>query len=447
MLDYFKLMFLVFFLLLIFLLQFFRKKYAKFDFFDIFNFYFILMYLFPIFLWIAFPSVEVWGKYRFGIEVGAAWDVIFTIFFAYFLVYLGFRLGMRSRATKLYSFGIASTPRLLYLHLLSFFFIICFFWALYNAGGIHGYIAKGILARSFEESMGLAGYLTVMLNGIEYFAYLWLALGIFFKKKIYYFYFVIFFVISYVISLSSGSREALIYPILFLIFFVYGAFGGSLKLYFSALLVLFFAVFVISESRHFFYEYSRGAALDWGEDFDPLLGILGLFAYYEHYLITVGEAIYNIGVYEGPRLWIDYFRVFLDATPGISWASGDLDVFGYTKIIAEINRIYLGGIGYVPPGWIGASIINGWIFGLVVQSLIAGWFGGVLNSIFLKHRHGSAWVLQFLLAYMFMNFWYRIFFAQDPWQILIPNFGMALIVFSALMALVEKNKNTSLTLD
>lgn len=88
--DYIKLIFLLFFGLLILIIEVKRKKRIKIDFFSYFLIFYILMYFAPMILWLLTQNERVWWSYRFGIESGGSWIVLFVLVVAFFSVYFGY---------------------------------------------------------------------------------------------------------------------------------------------------------------------------------------------------------------------------------------------------------------------------------------------------------------------------------------------------------------------
>lgn len=305
-------------------------------------------------------------------------------------------------------------------------------FSVYSKGGIREYIINGILSREFGGDGGIAAYFRYFLVGGELIVVLLLGLAMELKKN----YIlkvlpVLAFCASIIVALSTGSRAAVVYPLMFVFIFFYGVEERRLVLknYLAFIILVILAVYAIGFGGQLYYDYSRFNDLNISDDFSLSEKFLEIPAYFQHYLITIDQAINNPDVYQFPRLWIDYPRALLDALPGYGWDDGSLDVFGYTSMIAEINKKYLYGNGFVPPGWIGAALINGWFFGLILQGFFAGWVGGKLNNIIFGPGKTPLRPYKFAVAVVVMTAWYRVFFAQDPWQVVLANFGLYFLLF------------------
>jgi len=435
--DEIKLLSSIFFISLIILNELFRKRKSKLDFFSYFTFYFMLMYLFPYITWQLFPENAAWDGYRFGLKNGLSLFVLFSMVASFVLVYVGFIVGGRVRFISILA-QYPVEPKVHKILLLTTVLLLMLVAVVLSFGGLSAYLVESILSRSDESNLGLAGYFGYFLSSMEFLSYVWLGLYIAYRRKIYVFLFAVCFFSSMLISLSTGSRAAIIYPLLFLLFFIFGISKKSLD--FKSLILAFsitlIGVYAISEARIWYYDLSRQTDLRVDREFNLKDAVILIPAYFKHYLITIERALADPFVYQAPRLWIDYFRAAVSVLPGFGWNNGTVDFFGYTHTIAVLNRDYLGGNGYVPAGWIASALINASFLGLIIQSLVAGFVGGVLNRCFLKNIGFGATQFNYAICLVMMTLWYRLFFAQDPWQVFLPNFGIFLLALT-LVSLVK----------
>lgn len=435
-------MFITFFLLSLaaVLYEVFRKKLVAFDFLSIFTFFFFLAYLLPAVFWSLDPTGSNWATYYFGPEMGLSWLVFFVLATAYISVSLGYGLSRKLAIVRNYSLfiGAPSTGRRLvffYALVVSLVFLLIVVYS----GGYAGFIRSGIASRYGEADLGLAGYLRYFLTFSELLFVLLLGLSIqrpsvssFLLAGL-----ILFIAIS--IAISTGGRAALVYVALIPLFFVIVLRRHVFRLGPLLLVgvILFFAPLVVQSGNEFLREVRSGI---WGYELlyivlGPIIneGIEGyfsswgaVFSYYKHYLISIGVFFESPSVYEVPRVGLDYVRAIVAITPGVSGPAGHVDVGWLSSVPSEINRKALGGLGYVPPGWVAFALMNGGVGWLMLHGFLAGVIGGAVNS-WVFDTHDRMMPVRVAIGMVFMFAWYRVFFAQDPWEVVLGSLGVLVL--------------------
>lgn len=432
--NYLKLTILSFFIFFVFVVNFRKGKLVKFDFFSYFTIFFVLSYCAPLILWFIYRGDDVWFGYRFGLDSGGSWWVIGSLATAFFAVFLGY-VYSSGKKTKIRVEMRGRKVVFKWLFIYTALYLLLLVVSVYSKGGVSGYIVDGIFSREAGGDSSFSAYASYFLVGGDLIVVLWLGFIRSAESKLWPIFFsaITFFAVI-VVALSTGSRAAIIYPVLFVFIYFNGVAQKRVnyKSHFVFVILIIISVYSVGAGGKLYYGYARYGILDFSESFDFGDELLGVFAYYKHYLITIDQSISNPAVYQFPRLWIDYPRAVLDALPGYSWSDGSLDMFGYTSIIAELNKNHLYGNGYVPPGWIAGALINGWFIGVFLQGFLAGWVGGKMNCLMFKFKDSGSEKYIFAVAILLMTVWHRIFFAQDPWQIFLANFGLYCLLFFVL---------------
>ena len=393
------------------------------------------MYIIPIFVWVVDPNYDQWFRYNIAMDEEVVSYASFVILLVVLLSAIGFLFGNRLKTSKRLPYLVLDPHRMSFFVsiYLSIYFSI-FLITIVLSGGPVQFIQLGLASRGGGSYLGIGGYLRYFLVSAEIFLP-FVLVQTFYSNRFHFFIFfkfIIFFLAVLVVAISTGSRAAIIYPFMIMMFFLINA-TKHIRLFIPALaaLIFFGAVLSVNYIRILYYGNPQ-----------PVHGVMSsidilisdikfMFSYFKHYIITIYTSTFQGWVYEFPRLGLDVFRAIISAIPGVG--KNDVDYLWLTSMPAQINKEYLGGLGYVPPGWVAYSLMSGGVPGLILYVFFAFTVGGIINrwiqGVFIYSR-------PIMSANMTLVFyvWYRIFFAQDPWQVVLANAGIYLIFF--LWALV-----------
>lgn len=419
---------------IIFYFEFLRRKKERFDFYTLFLVFFLLMYFIPISLWWLHPDYHEWNSYVINLNLEIAILASIVLLGVSIFTAFGFYLGQNS------NIRINLGRRLLDPDSISRFVIIytsiyflSYIAALLLSGGVFKFVSSGIGSRVGEASMGLSGYIRYFLVSGEVFIPYLLIFTVGTKRyRIIKFIVLLAFIFAvFSVAVSTGSRAALIYPFM-VVFFYWLLWSGKLtsKLLFFAPFVIFLGLLSINYAKVFLYDISTPMYEPMSLSDSLINMVYYAFSYFKHYLITIGVALKNPEVYEYPRAGIDYLRALIEVFPGVG--KSDVDFLGLTSMPAELNKEYLGGNGYVPPGWVAFALMSGGVPFLILYCLFSSFIGGVIDRSFPVFNVNR----KILAAHkvLFFYLWFRVFYAQDPWQVFLANFGLYLIFFVWLIA-------------
>ena len=386
------------------------------------------MYLVPIILWVLDPGYAEWDAYTVRMTHDVVLISTLTVFCAISVTALGFYIGQNSKVKinfgkNLFSFESLRVFCLFY----GFLYFTLYLVIIFLSGGIGDFIAQGIESRGGGSSLGLSGYIRYFLiSGEVFIPY---AILFAFKTRGYRLIKIIFFLLFlfavFTVSISTGSRAALIYP--FMVLFFYWLLCSerlNVKLLLAGVFVFIVGLTSVNYAKVFLY----GVPMP-DHTFESFLNsavsvTYHAFSYFKHYLITIAVVYSDPEVYEFPRAGLDYFRAFVEVLPGVG--KHDVDFLGLTSIPAELNKEYLGGTGYVPPGWIAFALMNGGMIFLVIYGIFSSFLGGVVDRSLPVDSSNRGVAAAHKVLFFFA--WFRIFYAQDPWQVLLANFGIYLMI-------------------
>lgn len=417
-----------------------RFKYTLVDALTFFHVFFALKYLFPAIFWAWFPESQEWQSY--GLKYNAATQpfVLFTMVFTYGAVISAFCLFMRVNFRYLLIIKLNSSL-MHYCKLQAFFsvfVILLVFLAAYIEGGVVAYIKKGLAVRYFSSESSVSQYLKYFLYPVS----IWFValLAIYLNKNIKYKFGIfilmcLFFMATILFTLSLGGRAAIIYIFLNLILYLL-MFSRKIKV--LHVLIMFLVVLLVVLIMSYFRELTFLFLSDGELSIDTIdsdksgvfESLLSVFSYYKHYFFTINEFANGADLYEYPRLGLDTLRAFVSLIPGVSFVN-DLDVFGLTSNVSEINKAVIGGYtGYIPPGWVGMALIDGGVVWLLLKSLFIGASAAFINKSFINFSCGDSIVLYFY--YFIITLWNYFFFLQEPFSIAQQSLGYYLYILFLL---------------
>lgn len=361
-------------LLFIIFFELFRKKRQKVDSLSIFNLSYLTTYVVTLVLWAAIPDKFEDVPYNLNYNASEQTEVFLTFYFAYFCFIFFYKLlgRVRFRVGIVFNYIAGSdndvSKRAIYIVLL-FSCIIVF--NIVMTGGVSNYIAMGNEARHHKVSFGISGYLNYFLS-----ASLSLSILLTFLYKASDSLLVKIMValsgcLIFIGMLSRGGRADIVFTILYIIIYLY--YMGLMKLRFSNVLISFvlgiFCLFVIYNLRQVSFNFMNGEQLfndvSVSEFYDNLLMVVIYpFKYSVHMVYVVSEFFYNQSVYNYPRLGIDLISSFIILIPGLSG-----DAIGLPALPDIISQQVMGKYnGYIPPGWVGWSLLDGGIIFLTLKS-------------------------------------------------------------------------------
>jgi hypothetical protein len=419
----------------------FRKKESRADFYTFFMVSLYLMYIIPMLVWVVDPGYDQWFRYNVAMdEKVVSWAAV-VVLLVVFVSALGFVFGSKLKISIRLPRSVLSPSRTsLFVSVYLAVYFGIFLIAIVLSGGFARFVQLGLESRGEGSYLGLSGYLRYFLVSAELFLPFLLVYA-FYLNKINFnrlLVFIVFFLAVMLVAISTGSRAAIIYPFMLIFFFLFNA-SKHIRLFVPVIAILIFLAATLSVN------YLRIVYYGNPQPEDGVMSSLGvlmddikfMFSYFKHYIITIYTSIFDGGGYEFPRLGLDVLRAIISAAPGVG--KSDVDVLWLTSMPAQINKEYLGGLGYVPPGWIAYSLMSGSIPGLVLYVFLAFVVGGVLNRLIQDLFVYSKPIMSANMVLIFYV-WYRVFFAQDPWQVVLANAGIYLIFLTWVVVFIQKKR-------
>ncbi|MGS0498018.1 O-antigen polymerase [Pseudoalteromonas mariniglutinosa] len=415
-------MYLFSYLLLLFFLIFFeikRFKYTQVDAITFFHTFFVLNYLLPAILWSWFPEHSLWKTYDLQYNAAVQPFVLFILFFSYIVLVCTYYTSMTINFRYLLSVKINCSMKRFYKSqlLFSLLVVILILLAAYLEGGIVSYIQNGISSRYYSSNGGVSQYLKYFLYPVSIWFIALLAMYFERENKSNYLMLVfmsLFFMAMMLFTLSLGGRAAIIYVflnvILFLLVYNQSIRTSHVFLFFISVALVMFIMSYYRELTFVFLNEGEVSIYEIdGTGNGVVESFLGVFSYYKHYFYTLNEFLYNSDLYEYPRLGLDSLRAFFTLVPGVDFRK-DVDVFGLTSNVSEINKYVIGGYtGYIPPGWIGMALIDGGLIWLSVKLLFLGVSAAFINKSFINFDRKSSISMYFYFLLIFFGIIFYFF--------------------------------------
>ncbi|MFA0075123.1 O-antigen polymerase [Vibrio cyclitrophicus] len=345
--------------------EFFRKKKQKVDTLSIFGFSYLLGYVITLMLWGLVPEKFSRIPYSLSYNASEQIEVILVFYSAYFLFVAFYYFINLIRFKFLINFYRTENNYInldkKVLLICSFFCLIVMFNIIYT-GGVSDYITAGNEARHNQISFGIGGYLNYFLSAsLSVFILLSFVYtssnSISIKSLVFLFAFILF-----IGMLSRGGRGGIVFSVIYLIIYLYSidVFRLKLKNVFIVAISSIFILFVIYNLRNITQNFIAGNEVFYGIDllsfFESFSNmVIYPFTYAVHKIFIVSEFYADPDLYHYPRLGADIISGFVIVLPGLSGESLGLpilpDIISQT-VMGKDN-------GYIPPGWVGWSLIDG----------------------------------------------------------------------------------------
>lgn len=442
-------------IVLIFFLEFVRKKDTLVDFLSWFNVMFCLSYPIPAFLLEAnFENRALALIYDNRTSYNTELQTSLAMLIGYLCVFVGFNSKSATKYGKFFVFNQNKDWKIILcaIGLLLFSSISILIYSsqygglvvaltktnLIRAGAVEGgplVFFKQFIFTSFVSSYLLASILFVRKYK-KYRLFLW-------------FMFVFSVVVSFVAATISSGRIPMINYFLgfYLVSIVY---SGRLSLSITVP-AMFGALLFILYGKIIFYSLSafpKGfeavgeafiQASESGNNTGGLYEFMANFVYPVHSLDSAFEELYN------PRFFVDWIYAFFSLIPSrilkslfditLPISIGDLNSQYVIKVAPRIVS--------VPPGLLAFGVYSMSWPGLIVFSFVYGWFGRYLQSILVRHIHNIYW-MPFLYV-LTLQIWSDFCPNGDPQQYLVNNFwfflsSIILVVLIGNIHLSPKSK-------
>jgi len=365
-------------ILIAILVEIYRKKYSRIDSFSIFLLGFFLSYLIPCFLWSLLPELfQEKLPYNLYYNAASTPEVFFTIALSYTsfcLMYLFFK-----KSGSILSLGTESInynniqQRTRFFIIFSLFVFLIFIMILLS-GGLTEYISSSLEARHNKTEFGLAGYLNYLLTAALFLfisaVYLWsekeyYQIGLFSKIII-----IITLVFVSISLLARGGRSSIVNVLIYVMVFLYftGKIRINVKTIFLTILFSFISLFIIYYLRKMSANLIAGNYMLDNIDIVTFLEDIGSvliypFQYFVHYIFVIVEFFKQPDAYYYPRLGSDIISGLVVMIPGMNGQS-----LGLPELPDIVSQNIMGKYnGYIPPGWIGWSLMDGNYIFLIVK--------------------------------------------------------------------------------
>lgn len=433
----------------IILFEFLRKKKAFIDFLSVFHLFFLPSYVLAPLFFLSNP--EKYFKWKFlSVEREApnSWLIFLIILISYVLVVIGFITGNKLSILKRISIWSKFSEKInfnSFLLLLIVFIGLAFIYSL-GFGGPMKLISSGQEIRSGSISGGIYGYfryfsMGILLMPIFFFSAFLYSKNRVIRKKLF-IVFVISFLLALIYGLGTGGRANTGMTVI-LVFLIWLNFDGTKFtfrkiLYFASIFCFFIYLVVFGRSTIvalatigtdysyfdvFIAHYNQYQKQSTETFIDKIIVVM---KYFDHHIASLYPAIYKGEVFESPRLFLDYPRAVLSIVPGITRPD-----FIVSSMPAELNKLYysynMKNIGYVPLGWIGLKIINGGVFWLALDAIIAGILAGILNSTILRNLSKSIFMPAIFIYAIF--YWHEYILGTEGTEFVFGHFSDLFFLF------------------
>lgn len=413
-----------------------RKKNKWVDSLSIFNVFFCLTYTVPFFMWVAFPDNDLWYLTN-NIKINESWEVFLVLSGSYIVISISYFMFGLLRLKNSLNISYSSKKNVKFLIAFLFFiYAFLFLLSLLKYGSVAEYIEAGVSSRAVmgESTLGIVGYFRYVLNGMVLLLIIMLAYSWEYKGGFLYSLFVfLLFVMVVVFSIHTGGRGSFVNIFLILIFFhlyVNKVSKLGFLIGFGFVLIGFFYIIV---GKILFFNIRTGRDLFDGVSLrgeDLLENTVFVFSYFKYSLMSIFYAVNEPDVYGTPRLGLDYIKYMLSYIPKI-------DVYENSNRLDVINQtLFNQRTGYVPPGWIAYSLVNGSVIWLVAKCVLISFIAYIFDNGSRKHSNNSYLVQSFY----FCLFWIFFKFATsgDGVSNAQPFLGFYLLLVSLLLVVKFK---------
>ncbi|ELS03857.1 hypothetical protein Xen7305DRAFT_00035810 [Xenococcus sp. PCC 7305] len=432
------------FLLFIIVLELVRPKDSKFDFFSLFNLFFILLYLMPgWFITNLHPGMV--GHISLGIQklntytLQYTWQVPLAIYVTYFLVLLGYYSSSAQKfASQLVIVSRSDKTILIIAFCLLFLGCISLYSYTSQYGGIVNAISASHAIRSGAKTGKSLGFFVRLIYYNFFATYLFISF-LFIKKvtksklKVWSF-FLIGAVSSFVSISLAGSRGSAILALAnFYLTYVILKKRWSLQIMLPlmGLLItfilygkkLFYSLSGITEGYQEILTRFQESAVEYGSSTSISEYLLAIFSY----PFVSLYAAFNSS--EPIRLFSDWYiaiasviipeRLFNIIIPE------PVSLENTQYLLDQINPSYT-----IPTGFI-ASCVYSWSWiGIILFSFSYGWIGRYLHTVFYRHLFKIYWIPCLYVATALS--WVNFFSAGDPRIFIFGNFWVLSSIFFLL---------------
>lgn len=395
-------------LILIITLELNRTKKAKVDTLTLFNLGFAQSYVIPALLWSAIPGIYYKNtSYKLHYNAAEKVEVLLIILVSYISFVFFYTTLNRIKPFALLAFNefkTKSSPQKKIITICSIFPIIVLI-NIFLFGGINEYIASSNEARHFKKSIGIAGYLNYFLSGTSFVILTLLYLKDNSTKKALNIWVYLLIAILLIGLVARGGRGAIVSLFIYIILFKYylGRLNINIKNIAFMIFSLLASLFVIYYLRDITANILSGKPALNGIDtyfFFRELSVIILkpFQYFTHYLFTIAEFFQAPSVYNHPRLGSDILTGLLLVVPGIS-----SEHYGLAKLPDIINQVIMGkSDGYIPPGWVGWSLIDGGVIYLIIKLFISAFACSFIDKSYASLAKSSTGILVYFILIIFI---------------------------------------------
>lgn len=417
----------------ILLFELFRDKSKWFDSLSIFTLFFCLSYSIPFFMWTAFPNNDLWYLTT-NTKINESWEVFIVLAAVYLTISTSYVFfGLSKLGSKLRIVRVNRAKAALLISVFIVIYLVFFLLSILKYGSIFEYIKAGISSRAVMggSTLGVVGYFRYILNGMILLLIIMLAYSWEYNKSlIYKFLIVLLFFMIVVFSMHTGGRGSFAQTFLILILFhLYVNKVSKRNVLVGGLFVLTGFVYIVL-GKTLFFNIRTGRELLDGVSFkvsDLLENTVFIFSYFKYYLLSVLSSINEPSAYGTPRLGMDYILYMLSYIPGYN-------SYEYSERIDVINQtLFNHTTGYIPPGWIAYSLINGGVFWLLGKCFLMSFVFYVFDQGAKKHGNYS-YLTQ---SFYFVLFWILLKFitSGDGVSNAQPFFGYYLLLIGLLLTM------------
>lgn len=425
-----------FFILIVILIEVFRKKQSKIDFFTIFGFNFLLSYLIPSALWISFPNTfseklpyTLFYNPTKTLELSSALLISYFTFFIFYTIFTNIKLPFYITADPLYAKEKIYTKIIIIMT----FFSLLVLLGILMMSGITPFIIAGIEARHNHSGYGIVGYFRYFYSS---FPVIFIAITLFYiyrkelKFRYAYYPLLLFTILTGIIALvSNGGRSSLVNVGINILFFLYmiGKIRFRLKIIIIGLTVFYFSLFVISELHSIAGALIRGVDVNLIDRFMAFPykvsnAILSVFQYSAHYLFIIVELFKNSDIYNYPRLGSDNISGILLLVPGL-----DTQNIGFYDLPDNISQGVMGkSNGAIPPGWIGWDLLNGGYLWLFIKLIYSAYLAATLDKSKKYLINSIGYGLGSYIYFVIILLFYNLLFSVTATNLIRSNIGLLL---------------------
>lgn len=372
--------------LFIVLFEILRKKNQRIDSVSIFGFTYLIGYVMTLMLWGLVPEEFSNLPYRLNYNASEKPEVIAVSYISYFtfLIFYYFMSSVRFDfliKLKLIKKSHKNLDKKV-LFISCFFALIVIFNIAYT-GGVAEYIFAGNEARHNKVSFGLAGYFNYFLSASL--LVLILVSFVCIKTKSHIIKAMAFGVVILLFlgMLSRGGRGGIVFTIIYVLMYFYyvGFIDVKLKNFAivmsSSILILFIIYYMraITNNVMLGNEFFNGISIeDFFSSFSKI--VIYPFKYAVHKVFTISEFYSNPDIYNYPRLGVDIVSGFALIFPGMTGQSLGLPVLPdiISQSVMGLDR------GYIPPGWVGWSLMDGGMPFLILKICWSAFFSVFLDK-------------------------------------------------------------------